>query len=79
MASEVLLSISRDEVERARLMSEYKYELDMQSRMVEAKRQGKKEGEEIGKKEGHKDILELWKSGKSLEEALREYGSDLSN
>jgi hypothetical protein len=30
MASEVLINISRDEVERARLMSEYKYELDLQ-------------------------------------------------
>jgi predicted transposase/invertase (TIGR01784 family) len=29
MASEVLLEISRDEVERARLNSEYKYQLDM--------------------------------------------------
>ena len=27
MASEVLLNISKDEAERARLMSEYKYEL----------------------------------------------------
>ncbi|GMO26396.1 MAG: hypothetical protein Ta2B_06550 [Termitinemataceae bacterium] len=34
MASEVLISISRDEVERARLMSEYKYVVDHQSKMV---------------------------------------------
>ena len=43
MASKVLLSISRDEVERARLMSEYKYELDTQSKLVNAKRAGIKE------------------------------------
>ncbi|GMO58774.1 MAG: hypothetical protein Ta2G_18780 [Termitinemataceae bacterium] len=30
MASEVLISISRDEVERARLTSEYKYVVDHQ-------------------------------------------------
>jgi len=45
MASEVLMTISKDEVERARLMSEYKYELDTQSRIVTAKRQGRAEGE----------------------------------
>ena len=28
MASEVLMTISRDQVERARLMSEFKYEVD---------------------------------------------------
>ena len=43
MASEVLLTISKDEVERARLMSEEKYQLDMQSKLVYAKRQERKE------------------------------------
>jgi predicted transposase/invertase (TIGR01784 family) len=43
MAGEVLMNISRDEVERARLMSEYKYEIDTQSKLVEAKREGKQE------------------------------------
>ena len=64
MASEVLLSISRDEAERARLMSEYKYQLDMQSKLVHAKR------------EGENRIIELWKSGKPLEEVIKEYGGD---
>ncbi|MDR0622902.1 MAG: Rpn family recombination-promoting nuclease/putative transposase [Treponema sp.] len=40
MASEVLLRISRDEVERARLMSEYKYVVDTQSKVVQARREG---------------------------------------
>jgi predicted transposase/invertase (TIGR01784 family) len=44
MASKVLITISKDEVERARLMSEYKYELDNQSKMVQAKRDGVDEG-----------------------------------
>jgi hypothetical protein len=43
MAGEVLSWISRDEIERARLMSEYKYELDTQSRLVTAQRKGMKE------------------------------------
>ena len=46
MASEVVLNISKDEIERARLRSELKYELDTQSRIVEAKREGIREGQE---------------------------------
>jgi hypothetical protein len=37
MASRVLMTISRDEVERARLISEEKYILDTQSKVVHAK------------------------------------------
>jgi predicted transposase/invertase (TIGR01784 family) len=44
MASEVLLRISRDEEERARLMSEYKYAVDTQSKVVQARREGIQEG-----------------------------------
>jgi len=38
MAGQVLLTISKDEVERARLLSEYKYAVDLQSKTVEAER-----------------------------------------
>jgi predicted transposase/invertase (TIGR01784 family) len=38
------MNISRDEAERARLMSEYKYAVDTQSKVVQAKREGKLEG-----------------------------------
>ena len=72
MASEVLLNISRDEDERIRLMSEYKYELDTQSRLVHAKR----EGLEKGRKEGEKTIIELLKNGKLPEEIIRDYHSE---
>jgi predicted transposase/invertase (TIGR01784 family) len=51
MASEVLIRISRDEEERARLMSEYKYVVDTQSKVVRAKREGRKEGLQEGRKE----------------------------
>jgi predicted transposase/invertase (TIGR01784 family) len=44
MAGEVLLRISKDEAERARLMSEYKYVVDTQSKVVTARREGRKEG-----------------------------------
>jgi hypothetical protein len=40
MASEVLLTISKDEIERALLLSEYKYVVDTQSKVVQARREG---------------------------------------
>jgi predicted transposase/invertase (TIGR01784 family) len=46
MASEVLLTVSRNEVERAVLEHEYKNALDMQSLLVGAKREGRAEGAE---------------------------------
>ena len=68
MASEVLINISKDEKERFRLMSEYKYELDTQSKLVAAKREGIQEGEQ--------KIINLLKSGKSPEEILKDYDAD---
>ncbi|GMO36951.1 MAG: hypothetical protein Ta2F_12990 [Termitinemataceae bacterium] len=73
MASEVLISISRDEVERARLMSEYKYVVDNQSKMVQAKRLGIAEGEKIGEAKARNELLDLLKSGKSPEEIIGLY------
>ncbi|GHT50386.1 hypothetical protein FACS1894102_5870 [Spirochaetia bacterium] len=77
MASEVLISISRDDVERARLTSEYKYVVDHQSKMVQAKRLGMAEGhakgEKIGKAKGRNELLDLLDSGKSAEEILKTY------
>jgi len=55
MASEVLMTISKDEIERARLLSELKYELDNQSMRVEAKREGIREGREEGIQEGRQE------------------------
>jgi hypothetical protein len=75
MASEVLMTISRDEVERARLRSEEKYELDTQSKLTYAKR----EGERKGRLEGEQEIINLLKSGKSPEEIIRGYGSQDGN
>ena len=45
MAAQILISISKDEIERARLNSEYKFAVDLQSKMVEAK-MARKEGRE---------------------------------
>jgi predicted transposase/invertase (TIGR01784 family) len=43
MASEVLMTISRDEVERARLMSEFKYQVDLRSHIAYAKEERDRE------------------------------------
>ncbi|MCL2025570.1 MAG: Rpn family recombination-promoting nuclease/putative transposase [Leptospirales bacterium] len=72
MASEVLINISKDEKERFRLMSEYKYELDTQSRLVAAKREGMQKGIEEGIEKGMEKaknyMLELLAQGLSQEE-----------
>ena len=69
MASEVLNTISKDWYERCRIASKEKYELDMQSDLVYAKRQSKLEG----KLEEKQEVINLLKSGKSLEQIIKEY------
>jgi predicted transposase/invertase (TIGR01784 family) len=44
MAGQVLLHISKDEQEMARLTSEYKFAVDLQSKMVDAEREGERTG-----------------------------------
>ena len=73
MASEVIKTISKDEQERFRLLSEYKYQLDAQSKLVHAKQEGIRKGRKEGKEEGKQEIIDLLKSGKSIEEILNEY------
>jgi len=66
MASEVLIKVTRDEEEQAWLRSREKYELDTQSKMTQAK------------KEGRKEVIDLLKSGKSLEQIISEYENNNS-
>ncbi|MCL2130606.1 MAG: Rpn family recombination-promoting nuclease/putative transposase [Treponema sp.] len=68
MASEVLIHISRDEIEQARLESELKYELDTQSNLSWAKREGRLEG--------NQEIIDLLKSGETPEEIIKKYSLD---
>ena len=63
MASEVLMTISKDEAERFRLMSEEKYQLDMQSKLVHAKRKARAEERQ--------HFLEMLDQGLSVEEMKR--------
>ena len=73
MASEVLITITKEEREQAWALSKLKYELDTQSDLTFAKRQGREEGLEVGRVEGEQKIIELLKNGKSPEEIIREY------
>jgi predicted transposase/invertase (TIGR01784 family) len=74
MASEVLITISKDEIEQARLMSEYKYELDTQSNLVDARREGEAEGKLEGKLEVAKNLVKL---GIPLEQVAEATGLDI--
>jgi predicted transposase/invertase (TIGR01784 family) len=84
MAGSVLIKVSKDEEERARIMRDEKIELDYQHYMVTAKREGIEigieEGIEIGEKRGEQrgeqKIINLLKSGKSPEEIIRDYSGE---
>jgi predicted transposase/invertase (TIGR01784 family) len=73
MAGEVLLSISKDEVERAYLESKLKYELDWQSYMVEARQEGLAQGLAKGKAEGLVEAARKMKQHGLSHEEIREY------
>jgi len=64
MASHVLMNVSKDEAERARLESEYKYQMDLQSQLVTAKR------------ERDKEILEMINQGSTLDELKQHLEKD---
>jgi len=57
MGAQALLEVSRDRSEWARLNSEYKFAVDFQSNLVEAKREGRQEGRQEEKKEAAKRAL----------------------
>jgi predicted transposase/invertase (TIGR01784 family) len=59
----VLITISKDEAERARLMSEWKYVVDTQSKVVQAKREGRREGWQEGRQE---KTVEIARNAKQL-------------
>ena len=67
MASKVLLNITKEDHEKARQLSKLKYELDMQSRQVRAKRAARAEGHA----EGHAEGLAEGQEQKALEIAQR--------
>ena len=81
MAGHVLMSVSRDEEERARLLRDEKIELDYQSKMVTAERIGYKRGHEKGQAEGHAEGHEKGRSEGRVEgqEENRRYILELIN
>ena len=73
MASETLAAFTKDEIEYYHQISKEKYELDMQSIKNYERKQARQEGEKKGKLEEKKEVIALLKSGKSLEEIIKEY------
>ena len=73
MASKEVIKFSKDEIERARLISEEKYELDTRTRIYVAKLEGERKGVRKGERKGERKIIDLLKSGKSPEEIISEY------
>ena len=59
MGAQVLLNISKDEKERARLTSEYKFAVDLQSKMVDARRDGRAEGRKEERIKNAKALLDV--------------------
>ncbi|GHU17282.1 hypothetical protein FACS1894163_08010 [Spirochaetia bacterium] len=75
MAGEVLMTISKDEDERARLASEFKYQMDTQSKMGYARREGRKEG----RLESQKEVARRLKNrGHALSEIAEDTGLDIT-
>ncbi|MDR1689649.1 MAG: Rpn family recombination-promoting nuclease/putative transposase [Clostridiales bacterium] len=70
MAGQVLLSISKDERERARLLSEYKFAVDIQSKMVDAERGG-------GDKRAIEIARKLLKRNRPMNEIIEDTGLTL--
>jgi hypothetical protein len=85
MAQEVFLSVSRDEKERARLLSEYKFAVDLQSRVLTARDEGIEigttKGVEIGTTKGieieRNRVLDLLDQGLSAVEIRRQLAGEL--
>ena len=80
MASTVLIKITKEEKERFRQLSKLRRELDAQSQRVTEKRRieevlrkGREEGIREGIKKGNQEILNQLKSGKSIEEILKDF------
>jgi predicted transposase/invertase (TIGR01784 family) len=67
MAGEALIHISRDEIERARLLSEEKYILDTQDMMTRAVRKGRAEGMAQGKNEVARKMKEMGDSPEKIQ------------
>ncbi|MDR2951921.1 MAG: hypothetical protein LBU82_01625 [Treponema sp.] len=58
LAKDALMAITKDEAERAWLLSEYKFQMDMQSKLVHARRKGFEEGYKEGLEIARKKLME---------------------
>jgi predicted transposase/invertase (TIGR01784 family) len=72
MAQEVFLMVSRDEKERSRLLSEYKFMVDLQSRVLTARDEGIELGTTKGIELERNRVLDLLDQGLSAAELKRQ-------
>ncbi|MDR3171816.1 MAG: hypothetical protein LBU17_09350 [Treponema sp.] len=70
MAEEAFLPVSRDEREWVRLMSEYKFAVDLQDKMITAREEGREEERNL--------ILDLMRQGYSADEIERRLAGSAS-
>ena len=81
MVSEALAAFTKDEIEYYHQISKEKYELDMQSKITyerkqaiqEGMQEGMQQGLQQGMQKGRQEVINLLKSGKSLEQIITEY------
>jgi len=73
MASEVLVTFTKDEIEYYHQISKEKYELDVQSMKTYERKQVMQKGIQQGMQKERQEVINLLKSGKSLEQIITEY------
>jgi hypothetical protein len=77
MATELLLEVSQDAEERARMRSRKKFLMDETSNMITAKKlmeKGRVEGMIAGKAEGRAEIFDLIAQGVPIDEIKKRFG-----
>jgi hypothetical protein len=77
MATELLLEVSQDAEERARMRSRKKFLMDETSNMITAKKlleKGRVEGIAVGRVEGRVEIFDLIAQGVPIDEIKKRFG-----
>jgi len=69
MASEAVAAFTKEEIEYYHQISKEKYEMDIQCLETQARQEGRQKG----RQEERQEIITLLKSGKSLEDIIKEY------
>jgi hypothetical protein len=74
MATELLLEVSQDQEERARMRSRKKFLMDQTSNMITAEKRGEIRGRKEGEELGAAKVLELLNQGVAIDEIKKRFG-----